>query len=245
MTFWLVDLAAEPEHLIVDVGCGWGSFLKFASESGLNAEGIALSKAQVAECRRQGFRAGYADAAQHVPGPADRVITVGMMEHAKDRRAAIMANCFKALKPGGRMVVQEMCRGTTRGSLRAAIFVAEDFFPGDYLGTYTSVQQHARRAGFEIEHMECLGRHYYRTALEWARRLACRFGDAETQVGYRTAMMHLVCQAGFAWHFERGVIDLLQYVLVKPDEASPTGSSLIRRSLTELTEPIRTHQSPT
>jgi len=30
-------------------------------------------------------------------------------------------------------------------------------------------------------------------------------------------MMHLLCQLGFAWHFEVGAIDLVHYVLVKPD----------------------------
>jgi cyclopropane-fatty-acyl-phospholipid synthase len=220
-------LAAEPGHHVVDVGCGWGSFLRFASEIGLSAEGITLSQRQVAECQRQGFRVSYADAAERVPGPADRVISVGMMEHAKDRRGAILANCFDALRPGGRMVVQEMCRGSERGSLPAAVFVAEEFFPGDYLGTYGSVQQHARGAGFEIEHVECLGRHYYRTALEWARRLARRFEDAEVQVGFRSAMTHLLCQAGFAWYFNAGVVDLLQYVLVKPGRVRRRSSGCV------------------
>jgi cyclopropane-fatty-acyl-phospholipid synthase len=209
-------LDAKPGHRILDIGCGWGSFLKYAAEVGLEAEGIALSREQVAACRRQGFRAEYHDAADGMPGPMDRLISIGMMEHAKNQRGRILRNCFQQLSPGGRMVVQEICAGSERGHLPAAAFVAEELFLGDSLGTYRSVQREARRAGFQVAHLECLGRHYRRTALEWAARLAARLDEAEALVGYRTAMTHLVCQAGFAWSFETGAVDLIQYVLVKP-----------------------------
>ncbi len=209
-------LEAKPGHRILEIGCGWGSFLKYAREVGLHAEGIGLSREQVEECRRQGFRADYADAAEWIPGPVDRLITIGMMEHAKDQRGRILTNCFRALPPGGRMVVQEMCDGSEPGNLPAVVFVAEEYLPGDRLGSYTSIQHEAWNAGFQVAHLECLGRHYRLTMLEWARRLADRFDEAEALVGYRTATTHLLCQLGFAWYFEVGAIDLIQHILVKP-----------------------------
>lgn len=209
-------LAAKPGHNIVEIGCGWGSFLKYAREAGLDVTGLTLSHEQAEECRRGGFSAEYADAAEAMPGPVDRVIAIGMMEHCKNRRGDILRNCFKALVPGGRMVVQEMCVGSERGHPAAAVFVAEELFPGDRLGTYDSVQRAARHAGFEVAHLECFGRHYAITAAEWARRLADRFAEAEALVGYRTAMTHLLSQAGFAGYFKTGALDLIQYVLVKP-----------------------------
>jgi cyclopropane-fatty-acyl-phospholipid synthase len=217
-------LEAKSGHRILDIGCGWGSFLKYAGELGLEAEGIALSAEQIAECRRLGLRASYADAAEAMPAPVDRIITIGMMEHAKDRRAAILDRCFRALVPGGRMVIQEMCSGSQPVHPAAAVFVAEEIFVGDWLGTYTSIQRDARRAGFDVVHLECFGRHYRTTALEWSRRHAERFEEAQRLVGYRTAMSHLLCQAGFAWYFGTGALDLVQYVLVKPDGATEAGS---------------------
>ena len=50
---------------------------------------------------------------------------------------------------------------------------------------------------------------------EW---LAERFEEAETLVGYRTAMTHLLALLGFAWYFEVGALDLIQYILVKPSD---------------------------
>jgi cyclopropane-fatty-acyl-phospholipid synthase len=209
-------LAAKPGHNVVEIGCGWGSFLKYAREAGLEVTGLTLSREQAEECRRLGLRAEYADAADRIPEPVDRLIAIGMMEHCKDRRADILRNCFSALVPGGRMVVQEMCVASEPGHAAAAVFVAEEFFPGDRLGTYNSVQHEARRAGFQVAHLECFGRHYVATTLEWARRLADRFEEAEALVGYRAAMTHLLSQAGFAWYFKTGALDLIQYVLVKP-----------------------------
>jgi cyclopropane-fatty-acyl-phospholipid synthase len=211
-------LDADAGHRILDIGCGWGSFLKYAKETGLNAEGMALSHEQVDECRRLGFRAEYADAADGVAGPVDRIVTAGMMEHCKSKRDRILENCFQALPPGGRMVVQEMCEGSEAGNLPAVVFVAEEYFPGDRVGSYCSIQRAARKAGFRVAHLEGFGLHYRATMLEFTRRLAERFEEAETLVGYRTAMTHLLALLGFAWYFEVGALDLIQYILVKPSD---------------------------
>jgi len=210
-------LEVKRGQRILEIGCGWGSFLKYASEVGLDAEGIALSQEQVTECRRRGFKATYADAADGLPSPVDRVITIGMMEHAKNQRGRILQNCFRALPSGAHMVVEEMSSSSESVHLPAIAFAAEEYLPGDRLASYTSLMQAARRAGFRVAHVECLGWHYRTTILEWCHRLAERFEEAEALVGYRTAMMHLLCQLGFAWHFEVGAIDLVHYVLVKPD----------------------------
>jgi cyclopropane-fatty-acyl-phospholipid synthase len=210
-------LAAKPGHRILDVGCGWGSFLRYAQAHGLDAEGITLSARQVDECRRLGLRASYADAAEGVLSPVDRIVTAGMMEHCKGQRRRILANCFRALTPGGRMVVQEICKSSERGNLPAVVFVAEEFFPGDRIGSYVSVQRAARSVGFRVEHLECFGRHYVTTTRLWADRLAARFDEAVALVGYRVAMTYLVSLSGYSWYFDVGATDLIQYILVKPE----------------------------
>ena len=212
-------LQAKPGHRILDIGCGWGSFLTYAREQGLDAEGITLSAAQVDECTRLGHKVSFGDAAESVPSPVDRIVTAGMMEHCKNQRGRILANAYAALVPGGRMVVQELVTSSERGNLPAVVFVAEEFFRGDRVGSYKSVQRAAWKAGFRVVHLEGLGRYYVPTLLEWARRLGERFDEATALVGYRTAMTYLLCFAGYAWYFDVGAVDLLQYVLVKPDSA--------------------------
>jgi len=214
-------LRPGPGDRIFELGSGWGAFLTFAKENGLNASGMALSREQIEHCHKRGLDVVYGDAAGGLPGPVDRLLAVGMFEHCKDKRGQILAECFRALKTGGRMVVQEMCSGAHPGEPAALAFAVEEFFHGDVLGDYHSVQRAARTAGFQVEHMECFGPHYVPTALEWARRLAEAFPAAAAMVGYRTAMSHLIAQAGFAWSFAVGSLDLLQYVLVKP-EAGPS-----------------------
>ena len=97
------------------------------------------------------------------------------------------------------MVIQEMCASSEPGVLPTAVFVVKKLLLGDSLSTYSSVQHDARKVGFRVAHLEWFGPHYRITALEWARRLAERFDEAERLVGYRSAMTHLFCQAGFAW----------------------------------------------
>jgi len=223
-------LNADAGHRILDIGCGWGSFLKYAKETGLSARGVALSREQVAECQRLGFQVEYGDAAEGLAGPVDRIVTAGMMEHCKSQRDRILKNCFQALPPGGRMVVQEMCEGSEVGNLPAVVFVAEEYFPGDRVGSYCSIQQAARKAGFQVAHLECFGRHYRRTMLEFTQRLAERFEEAEALVGYRTAMTHLLALLGFAWYFEVGALDLIQYILVKPSGGGPLQGISVRQA---------------
>jgi cyclopropane fatty-acyl-phospholipid synthase-like methyltransferase len=51
----------------------------------------------------------------------------------------------------------------------AVVFVAEAYFPGDRVGSYCSIQRAARKAGFQVAHLEGFGRHYRTTMLEFTR----------------------------------------------------------------------------
>jgi cyclopropane-fatty-acyl-phospholipid synthase len=75
----------KPGMKIVDLGCGFGGFLKYAAEHyGVSGVGMNLSKEQVAFARERAkglpleFRlADYRD----IRGKFDRVISIGMTEH--------------------------------------------------------------------------------------------------------------------------------------------------------------------
>ena len=77
--------AREPGMKILELGCGWGSFAKYAAEKyGVPVVGVTVSKEQVAlgqelcqglpvELRLQDYR--------EVQGQFDAVISIGVMEH--------------------------------------------------------------------------------------------------------------------------------------------------------------------
>ena len=78
-------IGARPGMKILELGCGWGSFAKYAAEKyGVSVLGVTVSKEQVAlgmelckglpvELRLQDYR--------EVEGTFDAVISIGVMEH--------------------------------------------------------------------------------------------------------------------------------------------------------------------
>ena len=78
-------IGARPGMRILELGCGWGSFAKYAAEKyGVSILGVTVSKEQVAlgmelckglpvELRLQDYR--------EVSGTYDAVISIGVMEH--------------------------------------------------------------------------------------------------------------------------------------------------------------------
>ncbi len=99
-------IGLEPGMTILELGCGWGSFAKFAAEEyGAEVLGVTVSKEQVelgnmlcqglpVELRLQDYR--------DVEGQYDRVISIGVMEHVgvKNYRT-YMEVVDRTLKPGG------------------------------------------------------------------------------------------------------------------------------------------------
>lgn len=83
LLFQMLEL--EPGMHVLDVGCGWGSFLKYAAESyGVEGVGITVSEEQKSlaqqrcaewpiEIRLQDYR--------ELDDTFDRIVSVGMLEH--------------------------------------------------------------------------------------------------------------------------------------------------------------------
>jgi len=91
---------------VLELGCGWGSFAKFAAENyGANVLGVTVSKEQVklgmelcrglpVELRLQDYR--------EVDGTYDRVISIGVMEHIGNKNyRTYMDVVNRTLKQGG------------------------------------------------------------------------------------------------------------------------------------------------
>ena len=148
-------LELRPGHRVLDAGCGIGgaAFL-MAKECGATVEGIDLSRNMIEmareRCRSLGLEANVSfehgdlmavEADRHF----DAIYSRDVFLHLENK-AALFGVLLRALKPGGRLLITDYCRGT--GSLSQTF---EDYVRGRgyFLTTVEEYGRLLRKAGFE------------------------------------------------------------------------------------------------
>lgn len=110
---------------ILDIGCGWGPFLKYAEELGAKGTGITLSKGQYTSCKRNGLDVhicNYRDLSPKTFGKFDGIASVGAFEHfcsieeyRSGKQDEVYKNFFKIasdlIPKGKRVFIQTMVFG--------------------------------------------------------------------------------------------------------------------------------------
>ena len=236
-------LQLRPGMRLLDVGCGWGGLLMHAAEHyGVTGVGLTLSTQQAAFIRERLAGTPYADrvtvelrhfrdlpgsALAKATGPFDAVSTVEMGEHVGQEAYPVFTAVLRdALRPGGRVLVQQMSR-------------AEDAAPGGgpFIEAFIAPDMHMRPlrqtvglwrgAGFEVLDTEVLGSHYVRTVDVWAANLEERWDEAVELVGLETARVWRLYLAGGALAFEQGRMGVEQILAVKPGGAGVAGAAVV------------------
>jgi cyclopropane-fatty-acyl-phospholipid synthase len=155
----VTSLRLESGSRVLDLGCGWGGFLRFAKDRGIYGVGLTLSDRQAASCRRQGFEVYVQDCRTVRPdncGQFDGIASLGAFEHfcsvddwKAGRQEEVYANFFASaasvLPPGGRLFLQTMVYGpnmidydqisldSSRDSDSYALALMEGANPGSWL----------------------------------------------------------------------------------------------------------------
>jgi cyclopropane-fatty-acyl-phospholipid synthase len=228
----------EGERLL-DVGCGWGSFvIHAAKEYGVQALGITLSPSQAELARARVVAAGlrdrveirlgdYRDLASGGPGSAasngagalgaerfDAIASIGMVEHVGaskiDEYARVLAGL---LAPGGRLLNHGIAR-LRHGDPEAGAFSERYVFPDAAPLHLSRIQLALERAGFATDHVEGLAQDYVDTLSAWIDRLDANREQAERLAGgERLRVWRLYLRAarnGFATGFT-GIYQVLAH----------------------------------
>jgi cyclopropane-fatty-acyl-phospholipid synthase len=208
-------LALRAGERLLDVGCGWGSFvLHAATRHGVSAVGITLSPNQAELARRRVAEAGLEDRVEirladyRDLDPRERfdaIASIGMVEHVGASQIDVYAAQLAGLlEPGGRLLNHGIAR-LRHGDPEAGPFSERYVFPDAAPLHVSRVMLALERAGIEPTHVEGLRQDYVDTLSEWIERLDANRGEAERLAGgERVRVWRLYLRAarnGFATGF--------------------------------------------
>ncbi|OZM74507.1 SAM-dependent methyltransferase [Amycolatopsis antarctica] len=220
-------LALRPGMRLLDVGCGWGSLLIHAAKHhGVHAVGVTLSAEQLehvrgrveandlgdqVEVRRQDYRA-LDDA------PFDAIGSIEMGEHVgEDNYPTYTATLHRMLKPGGRLVLQQMSRGANAPG--GGAFIERYIAPDMTMRPIGRTLGHLEGAGFEVRDVHAMREHYVPTVRAWLDTLERRWDDAVALIGETGARVWRLYLVGGALAFEENRMGVDQIMAVRPDSA--------------------------
>jgi cyclopropane-fatty-acyl-phospholipid synthase len=185
-------LALQPQDRVLDVGCGWGSFVLHAAQRhGVRALGITISPSQAQLARERVAQAGLSDRVEirladyrDLAGERfDAVASIGMVEHVGSERIDEYAHRLASLlAPGGRLLNHGIAR-LRHGDPEAGPFSERYVFPDAAPLHLSRVALALERAGFVNEHVEGLAQDYVDTLSAWIDRLDASRQRAEALAG--------------------------------------------------------------
>jgi len=204
---------------VLELGCGWGSFAKYAAEKyGVEVTGLSVSKEQVAlgtemcaglpvQLRLDDYR--------NAEGSYDRVVSIGIMEHVgyKNYRAYMEVG-DRCLAPGGVSLIHTI--GASTSEPAADPWTQKYIFPN---GQVPSLAQLARASEglFTFDDLHGIGPHYDPTLMAWYRNFVAAWPALKAKYGSRFYRMWAYYLLMSAAAFRARYIHLFQIVMTRPD----------------------------
>jgi cyclopropane-fatty-acyl-phospholipid synthase len=181
---------------VLDIGSGWGGLgLYLAEMTGANVIGVTLSTEQLQTSNARAAERNLTHSARFlledyrdIPGPFERIVSVGMFEHVGvDFYDIYFKRCAELLTEDGVMVLHSI--GRSDGPDVTNPFIAKYIFPGGYIPALSEVMPAVERAGLLICDVEILRLHYAETLKAWRERFMARRAEAVELYDERFARM--------------------------------------------------------
>ncbi|WP_066907665.1 class I SAM-dependent methyltransferase [Millisia brevis] len=228
-------LNLKPGDRLLDIGCGWGSMVRYAARHGVKALGVTLSKEQAQWAQAAIEKEGLGDLAEvrHsdyrdiTETGFDAVSSIGLTEHiGVSNYPSYFRFISERLRPGGLMLNHCITRPDNHKDPRAGGFIDRYVFPDGELTGSGRIITEIQNIGLEVRHEENLREHYALTLEQWCRNLVTNWDACVAEVGPSTARVWGLYMAGSRLGFERNIVQLHQVLAVKLDEQGSAGLPL-------------------
>jgi cyclopropane-fatty-acyl-phospholipid synthase len=217
-------LGLQPGMTLLDVGCGWGSLSLHAAEHfGARVTGITLAAEQKRFVDARIAERGLQDRVsvelrdyRDVQHTYDAVGSIEMGEHVGEGSYPTYAAVLhRSVKPGGRVLVQQMSRtGRWPGG---GPFIESFIAPDMSMRPVGETVAYLEAGGLEVRDVHAMREHYVLTVAGWLANFRANRERLVALVGeevYRVWELYLV---GGSMAFRDGRMGVDQILMVRPD----------------------------
>ncbi len=207
---------------VLDIGCGWGSFAKFAAEKyNVSVVGITVSKEQaiVAQDRCAGLPVTIRlQDYREVTGHFDAIVSIGMFEHVEPKNYGDYFSCVnRCLDPYGRFLLHTI--GKETGGAHSDPFIRKYVFPQGMIPGMHGLRRSIGKSFCILDWHAFGSRHYEKTLIAWRTNFRKAWPELRERYGKklegRFARMWDYYLSSCAGAFRAGRLDLYQIVLAK------------------------------
>jgi len=195
--FMAEQLHIDKGSRVLDMGCGWGPFLRYIKEKGALGIGLTLSDAQYEACKKNGLDVYIKDVRTVRPddfGTFDAIVSVGAFEHfcsleeyLEGKQEEIYYNFFHTvsclLPKGGRFYLQTMTFGRNMVDVKDMDINADKnsneyitallakYFPGSWLPYGSEMIIRNAEPFFKLVNISSGRLDYIETTNQWRKRI--------------------------------------------------------------------------
>ena len=210
-------LNLSQDDKVLDIGCGWGGFAKYASEHyGCQVTGVSISDEQIKYAKEfckglpvEIIKSDYRD----IKGQYDKVLICGMIEHVGYRNyRTIMQKVHHLITDQGLFLLHTI--GSRISQKNTDAWMAKYIFPNSMIPSSNQLSR-AAESLFVMEDWHNFGYYYYKTLIAWHERFKSNWHTIQDNYNERMYKMFEYYLLGSAGFFNARIGQLWQIVYSK------------------------------